>query len=204
MSCDVHRIRFSPQPFSGPFQYWVGMNTDPATSASCLADFNDFYSRIHLPEVIAANPGFKAAWRYELLAPDPHGADAPRWLAVHELDGQTAAQTYLARNDGPAEGRPKYTPGPAAWSGFQIKWRMMWRQLATYGTASEPPCSVFMVGMNVPPDTDAAGLGEFNTFYTGTHVPEVVAASGYRRGIRYELYRELAHPQPGSPRFCAI
>ena len=61
-----------------------------------------------------------------------------------------------------------------------------------------------MVGMNVPADTDATGLAEFNAFYTGTHVPEVVGAGGYSRGIRYELYRELAHPQPGSPRFCAI
>jgi hypothetical protein len=193
-----------PQPFSAPFQYWVGMNTDPAASASDLADFNHFYSGTHLPEVIAANPGFGAASRYELVAPEARGDVAPRWLAVYELDSDTAVQTYLARNDGPAEGRPKYTPGPAVWSSFQIKWRMMWRQLATYGSASQPPCSIFMVGLKVPPETDANGLAEFNAFYTGTHVPEVVGAGGYSRGIRYELYRELAHPQPGSPRFCAI
>ena len=59
------------------------------------------------PEVIAANPGFQAASRYELLAPDSRGAFAPRWLAVYELDSESAAQTYLARNDGPAEGHPK-------------------------------------------------------------------------------------------------
>ena len=104
------------------------MNTGPATSASDLADFNHFYSGTHLAEVIAANPGFRAASRYELLAPDSRGDLAPRWLAVYELDSDTAVQTYLVRNDGPAEGRPKYTPGPAVWSSFQITWRMMWRQ----------------------------------------------------------------------------
>ena len=193
-----------PEPFSAPFQYWVGMNTDPDTSASDLADFNRFYTGTHLSEVIAANAGFQAASRYELLTSVSNGDLAPRWLAIYELDSETAAQTYLARNNGPVKGRPKYTPGPAAWSHFQIKWRMMWRKLATYGTSSTPPCSIFIVGMNVPANTDAAALDAFNTFYTGTHVPEVVSAGGYSRGIRYELYCDIAHPQPGSPRFCAI
>ena len=61
-----------------------------------------------------------------------------------------------------------------------------------------------MVGMNVPPDTDEAGLAEFNTFYTHIHVPEVMAYRGFGRGTRFELYREFRHPQPGCPRFCAI
>jgi hypothetical protein len=61
-----------------------------------------------------------------------------------------------------------------------------------------------MVGMNVPTDTDANGLAEFNSFYTETHVPEVMAYGGYARGTRFELYREFAHPAPGTPRFCAI
>jgi hypothetical protein len=61
-----------------------------------------------------------------------------------------------------------------------------------------------MVGMNVPAHTDAAGLAEFNTFYNETHVPEVMAAGGYDRATRHELYRDFAHPPPGCPRFCAI
>ena len=48
------------------------------------------------------------------------------------------------------------------------------------------------------------GLSEFNAFYTGIHVPEVMAYGGYSRGTRFELYREFAHPAPGCPRFCAI
>jgi hypothetical protein len=61
-----------------------------------------------------------------------------------------------------------------------------------------------MVGMNVPADTDTTALAEFNTFYTDTHVPEIMATGGYARGSRFELYREFAHPAPGCPRFCAI
>jgi hypothetical protein len=61
-----------------------------------------------------------------------------------------------------------------------------------------------MVGMHVPPDTDEAGLAEFNAFYTDIHVPEVMAYRGYGRGTRCELYRAFRHLQPGCPRFCAI
>jgi hypothetical protein len=81
---------------------------------------------------------------------------------------------------------------------------MIWRRLASCGTANQPPHSIYMVGMNVPPDTDAAGLAEFNEFYTNIHVPEVMAYRGFCRGTRFELYREFRHPQPGCPRFCAI
>jgi hypothetical protein len=63
---------------------------------------------------------------------------------------------------------------------------------------------VYLVGMNVPAETDASSLAEFNAFYTQVHVPEVMAAGGYTRGTRWELYREFAHPAPGAPRFCAI
>ncbi len=192
------------EAFSYPFMYWVGMNTAPDTDAAALAAFNAFYSKIHLPEVVASNPGFVRGSRYELLHPDPRGDFGPRWLAVYEMDGEAAARTYAQRNDGPPEGRPTYTPGPAAWQQTQGMWRIIWRRIASCGTTSQPPHSIFMVGMNVPPDTDAAGLAEFNAFYTNIHVPEVMAHSGYSRGTRFELDRAFRHPQPGCPRFCAI
>ena len=190
--------------FSSPFMYWVGMNTAPNTDDAALAAFNTFYSKTHLPEVLASNPGFVRGWRYELLDPDPRGDFGPRWLAIYEMDGEAAAQAYVQRHDGPPEGRPTYTPGPAAWQASQSMWRMIWRRLSSCGKASQPPHSIFMVGMNVPPDTDDTGLAEFNAFYTDIHVPEVMAHRGYHRGTRYELYRALRHPQPGCPQFCAI
>lgn len=192
------------QAFAYPFMYWVGMQTPPETSPAALEEFSKFYSTVHAPEVLAHNPGFVRATRYELLYPDPRGDWGPRWLAVYEMDGEAAARAYAARNDGPPEGRPRYTPGPAAWQQAQSVWRMIWRQLTAVGTASQAPETIYLVGMNVPPDTDAAGLAAFNAFYTDVHVPEVMERSGYVRGTRVELYRAFRHPQPGCPRFCAI
>jgi hypothetical protein len=182
------------------------MDLDPAISASEKEELSDFYSRVHAREVVAANPGFVGTARYELLDPDPRGGvhAGPPWLAVYELENEAAAATYAQRNDGPAGNRPTYSTWPASRKYTNTVWRMLWTNLATCGSATGLPESIFMVGMNVPADTDAAGLGEFNTFYTNTHVPEVMAYGGYARGTRYELHRAFAHPEPGSPRFCAI
>jgi hypothetical protein len=192
--------------FTHPFMYWVGMETDPRTSPEALAEFNRFYSQTHVHEVLAAHPGFVRATRYELLDPDPRGGEhcGPRWLAVYEMEDEAAAEHYIKDNARPWLHRQKYSPWPPARKRAKTAWRMIWRQLAVAGSSAGAPESIFMVGMNIPPDTDAAGLAEFNTFYTETHVPEVMAYGGYTRGSRFELYREFAHPAPGCPRFCAI
>jgi hypothetical protein len=194
------------QAFTHPFMYWVGMETDPRTSPDALAEFNRFYSTTHVHEVIAAHPGFVQSRRYELLEQDPRGPAhcGPRWLAVYEMVDEAAAERYIKDDARPWLHRQKYSAWPAARKRARTLWRMIWRHLVSVGSSDREPESIFMVGMNVPPDTDEVGLAEFNTFYTETHVPEVMAYGGYSRGTRFELYREFAHPAPGCPRFCAI
>jgi hypothetical protein len=201
---------FNPQvqerAFAHPFAYWVGMDTDPRTTPEALAEFNRFYSTTHVGEVIAAHPGFVSVSRYELLDPDPRGGEhsGPRWLAVYAMADEASAIQYVKDNARPWLHRRQYSPWPAARRRAKTVWRMLWRQITVTGSIDAPAASVFIVGMNVPADTDAAGLAEFNTFYTETHVPEVMAYGGYARATRHEVYREFAHPAPGCPRFCAI
>src|SRR6185436_7098674 len=92
--------------------------------------FNDFYTHVHMREVVAAYPGFVRAIRYELCEPDPRGDLGPRWLAVYEIENETAAMSYLNRADGPREGQPVYSPGPAAWQTYESWWRLIWRRVA--------------------------------------------------------------------------
>jgi hypothetical protein len=189
-----------------PFMYWVGMDTADGMSPEDLADFSGFYSRTHVPEVVDGYAGFIRGTRYELCEPDPRGDFGPRWLAVYEMENEDAARGYLKRNDGPPEARPKYTPVPASWRRAKLRWRLLWRRIAPaegeLGAGGAP--YLYFVAMNVPPESDDAGLAAFNDFYTSIHVPEVVAVSSFLRGTRYELYRDLLHPPPGSPRFLAV
>jgi hypothetical protein len=193
-------------PFSHPFMYWVGMDTDPRATPEALAEFNAFYSGTHVHEVIAAHPGFVGVSRFELLDQDPRGGlhQGPRWLAAYAMQDQTAADQYMKDNARPWLHRKRYSPWPAARRKAKTTWRMIWRQLASVGSAANPPDSIFLVGMNVPERTGDADLADFNRFYTETHVPEVMAYGGYARATRFELFQAFAHPEPGCPRFAAV
>ena len=70
-------IGIMPQAFAYPFMYWVGMHTSPDTDPAAVAEFSQFYSTVHVPEVVASNPGFVRGTRYELLQPDPRGDYGP-------------------------------------------------------------------------------------------------------------------------------
>ena len=189
-----------------PYMYWVGMNTQPDTSPEDLAKFNDFYSNTHMHEVVTSNPGFIRGTRYELIEQDARGVFGPRWLAVYEMSDEAAAKGYIARNDGPPEGRPTYSPGPSAWQSYEGWWRLLWhRMVPEHGELGGNAAPyLYFVAMDEAPGSDAQGLREFNDFYTNIHVPEVVEVSKFLSGIRYQLYRELRHPEPKSPGYLAV
>ena len=188
-----------------PYTYWVGMSIPADTTAAALADFNHFYTNTHVREVLASNPGFLRGRRYELAQDDPRGARGPRFLAAYDIENEAGALGYIARNDGPLEQRSKYSQGPSAWQQHTTNWRLMWRRILTVpqNAPATEAAYIYLIGMNAPADANAADLAEFNTFYSNVHVPEVMAANGFERGVRYERLREFAHPNPGGPRFLA-
>ena len=53
------------------FMYWNGMNTAADLTPEEFQKFNDFYSNVHILEVVQMNPGFIRATRYELMEKDP-------------------------------------------------------------------------------------------------------------------------------------
>jgi hypothetical protein len=188
------------------FTYWVGMDIPADTSAADVAAFNDFYSNVHKPEVLAGNPGFLRGRRYELAQDDTRGARGPRFIAAYDIEGKEAAQLYITRNDGPASGRPVYSDGPAAWQKRSTKWRLMWQHVLNNPADAQVSASPYMylVGMNEAAGSGEAELTQFNEFYNTIHVPEVLAGYGFVSGARYKNMRTFLHPEPGAPNFLAM
>lgn len=188
------------------YTYWVGMDIPTDTSAADVAAFNDFYSSVHKPEVLAGNPGFLRGRRYELAQDDTRGARGPRFIAAYDIESKEAAQLYISRNDGPASGRPVYSDGPAAWQQRSTKWRLMWQHVLNNPAAAQVSASPYMylVGMNEAAGSGEAELAQFNEFYNTIHVPEVLAGYGFATGARYKNMRTFLHPEPGAPNFLAM
>lgn len=188
------------------YTYWVGMDIPADTSAADVAAFNDFYSNVHKPEVLAGNPGFLRGRRYELAQDDTRGARGPRFIAAYDIESIEAAQLYITRNDGPASGRPVYSDGPAAWQKRSTKWRLMWQHVLNNPQAAQVSASPYMylVGMNAAAGSGDAELAQFNEFYNTIHVPEVLSGYGFVSGARYKNMRTFLHPEPGAPNFLAM
>jgi hypothetical protein len=186
--------------FSEPMTYWIGLDTPDSTEEE-VAEFSRFYDEVHAHEVLAANPGFARCHRFELLTADSRGVPGPRFLAMYECS-EAAAATYLEREHGPAEHKPRYSSGPPAWERREARWRMIWRRIVATDPGAPLPSSIYLVGMDPGPG-DAAALAAFDAFYTMTHVPEILASGGYRAGTRLRLEAGLLHPEPGAPSFVA-
>ncbi|PHY07124.1 MAG: hypothetical protein CK528_04765 [Alcaligenaceae bacterium] len=188
------------------YTYWVGMDIPVDTSAADVAAFNDFYSNVHKPEVLAGNPGFLRGRRYELAQDDTRGARGPRFIAAYDIESKETAQLYISRNDGPASGRPVYSDGPAAWQQRNTKWRLMWQHVLNNPAAAKVSASPYMylVGMNEAAGSGEAELAQFNEFYNTIHVPEVLAGYDFVTGARYKNMRTFLHPEPGAPNFLAM
>ena len=105
-----------------PFAIYL-LGVDPPADATDgdLEVFNDFYTHVHLPEVAERRRALRAL-RYELVdAVRPPYQGAPRYLAVYEVDEESAANR---RHSG-----PKYASGPDVWQRHTTPWRLWYRRL---------------------------------------------------------------------------
>jgi len=101
--------------------YLLGVDPPADATEDDLVVFNDFYTNVHLSEVAERRRALRAV-RYELVdAVRPPYQGAPRFLAVYEVDEESAANR---RHSG-----PKYASGPDVWQRHTTPWRLWYRRL---------------------------------------------------------------------------
>ncbi len=102
--------------------YLLGVDPPEDVTDDELVIFNEFYTDVHLREVAERRHALRAV-RYELVREvDPPYKPAPRFLAVYEVDEQSAANR---RHVG-----PKYSPGPDVWQRHTTPWRLWYTRLS--------------------------------------------------------------------------
>lgn len=73
-------------------------------SSDHAAEYEDWYTRTHIPQVRAAVPAITAVSRFQLVDVDSPGA-ADRYLAIYELDDADVAAAAAALAASAAAGR---------------------------------------------------------------------------------------------------
>lgn len=146
--------------------YVVGLRLDPATSAAEAAEVDAFYRDVHVPEVLAANPGFLRCLRFARTGRDLTGDPVPDRLACYQLDTQEGADAYLSR-----DGKPAYSRKPPAWQRTSPLWRAFWRGPDIGSTAG---CERLVAcGTDVPV---AGGFSLYRDLAPGSAAPHVSIA----------------------------
>jgi hypothetical protein len=108
----------------------VGMNVPSDTDATGLAAFNDFYTNVHVPEVMQWG-GYARGTRFELyrefLHPRP---GSPRFCAIYEADAAAthANQHYVATRQPP---RAPLSSGPPTWEQHETLWQVAYRRMSS-------------------------------------------------------------------------
>jgi hypothetical protein len=107
----------------------IGMDPAPSSDAAALAEFDAFYTDVHVPEVMGSTP-FDHAARYE-RAPEFHArpADTPRFCALYEGGADKTEELAAIRAQRSEQAAPRRS-GPAAWAGRDTKWRLTYRRVA--------------------------------------------------------------------------
>jgi hypothetical protein len=101
--------------------YLLGVDPPADAQDEDLVEFNAFYTDVHLPEVAERRKALRAV-RYELVdAVRPPYNGAPRFLAVYEVDEESAANRQHSG--------PKYSSGPDVWQRHTTPWRLWYRRL---------------------------------------------------------------------------
>jgi hypothetical protein len=108
--------------------YFVGMDFAPGSDIEQQREFDEFYTQVHVPEVVAAG-GYSSGTRYalhrQLRYPAPK---APGLCAVYEADAAATARK-LTTLGSTAAARPSYNSGPSAWTGRVTAWRLLYRRI---------------------------------------------------------------------------
>jgi hypothetical protein len=115
------------QVSASPYMYLVGMNEGAGSGEAELAQFNEFYNTIHVPEVLAGY-GFVTGARYKnmrtFLHPEP---GAPNFLAMYGIKDEAAAQSFMKDRLSADPGGNSFSDGPPPWQKRDTKWRLTYR-----------------------------------------------------------------------------
>lgn len=148
------------------------------------AEYNSWYNNIHLPEVLNV-PGYSSAQRFKVQVPMV-GEMPGRYLALYEMEADSPEAVEAAKKVlMTAELRHSDTIDRSNGSFIGV-----FERFGPGQTVPGAKAGAFrMVSIAQPCE---GREGEYDEWYEGLHMPEVLRLPGMVSGQRYKLHNELA------------
>lgn len=186
---------------------WLMVVKTVATDPAREAEFNDWYDRIDIPDVLEV-PGYLRA-RRDMGQPQPGHAWADlqpiegRYVALYDICSAnidaTIVDMMLAAQKMVARGRSTDL--------LKVVGRFYYRQLGPVADslrAPAPGASRYLVLVAGDCCGDAATTARFDAWYRDAWLPRVTAADGVLRTTRYALHRVAMFDPVPTPPFLAV
>ncbi len=185
---------------------WLMMVATRCTDAAREAEFNDWYDRIDVPDVLEV-PGYQRARRGELVdRAVPAQSPLPtigQYVALYNIDSRAIDKTIIdmlmmaRRMDERGRGTPL----------IRVTERAYYREYAPLRAApgkSKPSGGLYVFVERVDCCATPAATRAFDAWYDREHIGGALRRTAVLSATRYELYRILmTEPQAGS-RFLTL
>ena len=179
------------------------VSTDPAKEV----EFNDWYDRIDIPDVLEV-PGYMRARRgLGQPLPDFPAADLQevegKYVALYDIRSPNIDRTIIDM----LMLSQKMVARDRSTNLLKVVGRFYYQQTAPAYEAPAPKSAGrnhYLVLITADCCADAAQAGRFEKWYERSYVPAVLRAPGVLRLTRYRLYRVLMVDPVGMPPFLAV
>ncbi|MGD9394328.1 MAG: hypothetical protein PVJ81_05200 [Dehalococcoidia bacterium] len=151
----------------------------------CPPEVDEVYNKWYNEKVIPTNMQFKGllrAARYKLLGPagGPTNSEYPDYLAIYEFKSFESFEAWNASPEIAASGSDK--PELLEKVGIPLLWRAQYSFVESW--RNTPPNSfILIVGMKCSPKKEP----EFDKWYGGKHLPDVLKFKGIEGATHYKL-----------------
>ncbi len=186
---------------------WLMMVKTISTDPQREAQFNEWYDKIDIPDVLEV-PGYMRARRgiaqdlpeYPAVAPKD---DDGRYVALYNIESgamdKTIIEMLMATRKMEQRGRSTDL--------LKVVERVYFHQYAPALDAPNPKpagANEYLYVVKIDCCRDATTEQKFNGWYDTTYLPSMLAAEGVMRATRYELYRVLMIEPKEVPHYLTV
>jgi hypothetical protein len=209
LSQAIASLAVADAPQAGIENHWFMMVTTRSTDSAREAEFNEWYDKIDIPDVLEV-PGYMRARRGlgQRVPAFPQADlqdDEGRYVALYDIETGNMDKTII---DMLMASRRMEERGRST-SLLKVVERVYYRQYAPAYEAPNPKApgkdsKSYLYLVRVTCCDDEATEKRFDEWYDSTYLPAIMETDGFVRATRYELYRVLMTEPKEVPPFLAV
>jgi hypothetical protein len=186
---------------------WLMMVTTENTDPKQEAQFNDWYDRIDIPDVLRV-PGYERArrgveQRNSMFGPAQSTTDPTKYVALYDIRSPAIDKTIIDMLMA-SWGMEKSHHSTDLLKVTERVYFHQYTRAHAVPIVKSSKANKYLYMVRFDCCHDSAAARDFNAWYERKYVPAVLASEGFTRTTRYKLYRVLMDRPVTIPEFLGV